>query len=227
MELTPDSTREAVIEFSHVHGEKSSPRWHQPVSFAVARGAAHVIRTKSLYSGPLFRLCLGFSEPTTGNVTVSGKQPWTLGRADVRDLRRGIGSSLEPDGLVANLSLRLNLVVPLVFATGLEFEAAVDRAEQVLDAMHLTMWGDSRPASLPAEVRQAAALARALCPRPTLLLLENPLASMDTRETRRLLSLCRTQVETLLIATHRADGIVPEFADVVWDWDEDGFRKAA
>jgi ABC-type ATPase involved in cell division len=217
-----------VISFSHVQGERSSPRWQHTVSFAVEEGSAHVIRTKSLYSAPLFRLCLGFSEPTSGDVTVGGKQPWTLGRSDVRDLRRSIGSSLEPDGLVANLSLRLNLVVPLVYATGLEFEAAVERANHVLETMHLTMWADIRPASLPGEVRQAATLARALCPQPGLLLLENPLASMDNRETRRLLALCRAQVRTLLIATHRADSsILDEFADVVWDWDEDGFRKAA
>ena len=218
---------DVVVDFGLVQGEKSSVRWADPISFQVQRGAAHVIRTKSAFSAPLFRLCLGFSEPTSGTVRVAGVAPATLGREDVRNLRRGIGSVLEPDGLVANLGLRMNLVVPLVFAIGLEFDAAVARADEMLELMHLTMWADMRPAVLPAEVRQAAALARALCPQPDLLLLENPLASMDNRETRRLLSLCRAQVETLLIATHRNDSILHEFADVVWEWDEDGFRVAA
>lgn len=218
---------DVVVDFKLVQGEKAAVRWPQTVSFQVAKGAAHVIRTKSALSAPLFRLCLGFSEPTSGTVTVQGREPWTLARADVRELRRGIGSSLEPDGLIANLTLRMNLVVPLVFATGIDFDAAVARSSEMLEVMHLTMWADVRPASLPAEVRQAAALARALCPQPSLLLLENPLASLDNRETRRLLSLCRAQVETLLIATHRNDSILHEFADAVWDWDEDGFRVAA
>jgi ABC-type methionine transport system ATPase subunit len=216
-----------VVDFNLVQGEKTALRWAKPVSFQVPQGTAHVIRTKSAYSAPLFRLCLGFSEPSHGTVVVQGREPWALARTEVRELRRGIGSSLEPDGLVANLSVRMNLVVPLVFATGLEFEAAVERANQMLELMHLTMWADIRPASLPAEIRQAAALARALCPQPALLLLENPLASLDNRETRRLLSLCRSQVETLLIATHRNDSILHEFADAVWEWDEDGFRGAA
>lgn len=223
---TRASTPEVVV-FSHVQGEKTAPRWHHPVSFVVERGTTHVIQTTSPFSGPLFRLCLGFSEPTTGSITVGGQQPWTLGRSEVRNLRRGIGSLLEPDGLVANLSLRLNLVVPLVFATGLEFDAAVVRADEMLTAMHLAMWADIRPASLPVEVRQTAALARALAPRPGLLLLENPLASTASRETRRLVAFCKAQVETVLIATHRSDGILNEVADVVWEWDEDGFRKAA
>lgn len=216
-----------VVDFNAVQGESNAVRWSQPVSFQIPRGGALLIRTNSTLSAPLFRLCLGFSEPRGGRVTVAGREPATLNRSDVRTLRRSLGCSLEPDGLVANLTLRTNLVVPLVYATGLELDEAVARAENVLDVMHLTMWGDTRPPSLPAEVRQTAALARALAPRPPLLLLENPLASVDARETRRLLSLCRVQSETLLIATHRRDGILHEFVDAVWEWDDDGFRVAA
>ena len=162
-----------------------------------------------------------------GRVSVNGQLPASLGRNEVRDYRRCIGTLLDPDGLVSNLTLRMNLIVPLVYATGLEFDEAAARAEQTLDVMHLTMWAEQRPAALPAEVRQTAALARALSPRPTLMLLENPIASVDHKETRRLLSLCRMQAETLLVATHRNDGILHEFADEVWQWDDDGFRVAA
>jgi ABC-type methionine transport system ATPase subunit len=216
-----------VVDFNSVQGETAAVRWGHPVSFQIPRGGALLIRTNSTLSAPLFRLCLGFSEPRGGRVTVDGKAPASLSRSDVRELRRSLGCSLEPDGLVANLTLRTNLVVPLVYATGLELDEAIERAENVLNVMHLTMWGDTRPAALPAEVRQTATLARALASRPSVLLLENPLASVDAKETRRLLSLCRMQVETMLIATHRRDGILHEFVDAVWEWDDDGFRAAA
>ena len=218
---------DVVIDFSHVHGEHNAVRWAKPVSFQVPRGTLLLIKTKSAFSAPLMRMCLGFSEPSNGKITIDGKQPASLGRQEVQSYRRGIGSLLDPDGLVANLNIRMNLIVPLVYATGLEFDEAAVRADQMLDVMHLTMWAESRPASLPAEIRQTAALARALVPRPALLLLENPIASVDHRETRRLLSLCRVQAETLLVATHRNDGILHEFADAVWQWDDDGFRTAA
>lgn len=216
-----------VVEFASVQGERAAPRWERPVSFQVPRGSLHLIRTRSAWSAPLLRLCLGFSEPVTGTVRVQNQEPGMLGREDVRALRRGIGCALEPDGLVANLTLRMNLVVPLVFASGLTTEQAYERADKTLDITHLTIWGNSRPAALPAEVRQTATLARALAPRTSVMLLENPLASVDSRETRRLLSLCRAQCETILIATHRKDGILHEFADAVWEWDDDGFRVAA
>ena len=218
---------DVVVDFSLVHGERAAVRWPKPVSFVLRRGALLLIKTKSAYSAPLFRMCLGFSEPSNGRVSVNGQLPASLGRNEVRDYRRGIGTLLDPDGLVSNLTLRMNLIVPLVYATGLEFDEAAARAEQTLDVMHLTMWAEQRPAALPAEVRQTAALARALSPRPTLMLLENPIASVDHKETRRLLSLCRMQAETLLVATHRNDGILHEFADEVWQWDDDGFRVAA
>ncbi|MEX2177105.1 MAG: ATP-binding cassette domain-containing protein [Gemmatimonadaceae bacterium] len=216
-----------MIDVSLVQGERGATRWSHPVSFQVPRGTAHVIRTRSALSAPLFRLCLGFSEPVSGQVVVDGREPWRLGRADIRALRRDIGSALEPDGLVANLTLRMNLIVPLIYATGLQFEDALDRSEKMLSVMHLTMWADLRPAALPAEVRQTAALARALAPRPSMLMLDNPLPSVDARETRRLFSLCKMQVETMLIATHRNDGILHEFADATSVWDDDGFRMAA
>lgn len=218
---------DVVVDFNLVQGERASVRWPKPVSFVLRRGALLLIKTKSAYSAPLFRMCLGFSEPSNGHVAVNGLAPSTLGRNDVRDYRRGIGTLLDPDGLISNLSIRMNLIVPLVYATGLEFEEAAARADQTLEVMHLTMWADQRPAALPTELRQTAALARALTPRPALMLLENPIASVDHKETRRLLSLCRMQAETLLVATHRNDGILHEFADEVWQWDDDGFRTAA
>ena len=218
---------DVVIDFSLVHGERSAVRWPKPVSFVVRRGALVLIKTKSAYSAPLLRMCLGFSEPSNGRVLVNGHAPAQLGRNDVRDFRRGIGSLLDPDGLVSNLTVRMNVIVPLVYATGLDFTEAAARAEQTLDVMHLTMWADQRPAGLPAEIRQTAALARAIASRPALMLLENPIASLDHKETRRLLSLCRMQAESLLVATHRNDGILHELADEVWQWDDDGFRTAA
>ena len=218
---------EIVVDFSLVQGERNSVRWPKPVSFVLRRGALLLIKTKSEYSAPLLRMCLGFSEPSNGRVAVNGQQPADLGRNEAQAYRRGIGTLLDPDGLVSNLTIRMNLIVPLVYATGLDFEEAGSRADQTLDVMHLTMWADQRPAALPTEVRQTAALARALSPRPALMLLENPIASLDHKETRRLLSLCRMQAETLLVATHRNDGILHEFADEVWQWDDDGFRTAA
>ena len=216
-----------VIDFNLVQGEKRTVRWPKPVSFRLKRGSLLLIKTKSAFSAPLLRMCLGFSEPSAGAVRVNGLAPAELGRNEAREYRRAIGTLLDPDGLISNLTIRMNLIVPLVYATGLDFEEAAARADQTLDVMHLTMWADQRPAALPAEIRQTAALARALSPRPALMLLENPIASVDHKETRRLLSLCRMQAETLLVATHRNDGILHEFADEVWQWDDDGFRTAA
>lgn len=214
---------DVVVDFAHVQGERGARGWPHPVSFQVQRGQMVLIRTKSDFSAPLFRLCLGFSEPASGTVTVMGKAPWALGRSGIRDLRCSVGCVLDPDGLVANMSVRQNLVVPLVYATGLHLDDAEARADRMLETLHLTIWSASRPSSLPAEVRQAVALARALCPRPSLLLLENPVASVDNRETRRLMSLCRAQGESLLVATQRNDDILDGFADAVWEWNEDGF----
>lgn len=214
---------DVVIDLAHVQGERGATRWPHPVSFQLGRGQAVVILTRGAFSGPLFRMCLGFSEPVSGTLSVFGRQPAALSRNEVRAFRSATGSVLDPDGLVSNMSVRLNLIVPLVYATGLSLEEASERADRMLEAMHLAIWSASRPSALPAEVRQTVALARALCVRPSLLLLENPLASVDGGETRRLMSLCRAQAETVLVVTHQDDDVMNAMADAVWDWSDDGF----
>lgn len=218
-----------VIRVDQVWGEAGAVRWSGavPLSFRLPAGSLAVVRTTSTLSAALFRLLLGFAGPSSGTITVLGMSPHLLDRAAARALRRRVGCVLDPDGLVANLSVRMNLVVPLVYAAGLPLAEAEARADGVLDVMHLTMWRDLRPAAIPVEMRQTAALARALCVRPELLLLDDPLASVDERETRRLVSLCRAQAGSILIATHGITGIVDELADAVWDWDDEGLRPAA
>ncbi|HEX7939849.1 MAG TPA: hypothetical protein VF483_12755, partial [Gemmatimonadaceae bacterium] len=116
---------DVIVELAEVQGERGAPRWERAVSFQVPRGTLHLIKTRSAWSAPLLRLCLGFSEPATGAITVQGREPWALGRSDARALRGTIGSALEPDGLVANMSLRMNLITPLVFANGLSTDEAM------------------------------------------------------------------------------------------------------
>ena len=66
------------------------PRPAHPVSFTVERGATHLIRTRSALSTPLFRLCLGFSEPSSGEILVEGREPWRLAREVAEGFECGI-----------------------------------------------------------------------------------------------------------------------------------------
>jgi len=201
-------------------------QWRHPLSLVVEDRAFLVIRTVPALGSRLFRLVLGAERPDTGSVSVLGEAPGDLSRPAIRTLRSRIGSVLIPDGLVGNMTVWRNLALPLIFAAGLGEEEVERRIERVVEAFGLDDIRTRRPANLPADVRQIVALARAVVGNPSLLLLDDPLASVGTVETGRLIALCRHFAGTVIATTHRRNTVLYESADDVALWDESGYREA-
>ncbi len=76
---------------------------------------------------------MGLREPVAGTVEVLGVQPGRLNRWQAQRFRRrlGVGFS-EPAGLVSNLTLRMNLIVPLLYSGSAEMSSASKRADRAL-----------------------------------------------------------------------------------------------
>jgi ABC-type metal ion transport system, ATPase component len=201
-------------------------QWRHPLSLVVEERAFLVIRTVPALGSQLFRLALGAERPSTGSVRVLGEAPGDLSRNAIRSLRSRIGSVLIPDGLVGNMTVWRNLALPLIFASGMDEDEVERRIERVAEAFGLDDIRTRRPANLPADVRQIVALARAVVGNPSLLLLDDPLASVGTVETGRLIALCRHFAGTVIATTHRRNTVLYENADDVALWDESGYREA-
>jgi energy-coupling factor transporter ATP-binding protein EcfA2 len=97
------------------------------------------------------------------------------------------------------------------------------RAADALDECGALPWADLRPGDVPPDVRQRAAVARAVARRPRLLLLEDPVYTVPPDGARELLAACRRAARTVVAATHRRDSLVLEFADTAARWDAFGF----
>lgn len=201
-------------------------QWRHPLSLVVEEGAFLVVRTVPALGSRLFRLVLGAERPESGSVSVLGESPGDLSRRAIRTLRSRIGSVLIPDGLVGNMTVWRNLALPLIFASGMDEDEVERRIERVVEAFGLDDIRTRRPANLPADVRQIVALARAVVGSPSLLLLDDPLASVGTVETGRLIALCRHFAGTVIATTHRRNTVLYENADDVALWDESGYREA-
>ncbi len=151
----------------------------------------------------LLNLIGGLDEPDAGRIEVDGEQVVGPG-AD-----RGMvfqGYSLFPWRTVAE-----NV------AFGLE-TARVPRAErrervaELLAVMGLTAWADRIPRELSGGMRQRAAIARALAPRPDVLLLDEPFGALDAQTKRVmrdfLLQVWRDLGTTILMVTHDVEEAV-------------------
>lgn len=125
----------------------------------------------------LLRLLAGLIVPEAGAVSVAGMDPAVLSR------RHRIGIAFQDHALMPWLSTRANIALPFHLAGQRRDDARVDR---LLRLVGLDGFAAARPAQLSGGMRQRASIARALVLQPDLLLLDEPMGSLDAVTRRRL-----------------------------------------
>lgn len=146
-------------------------------------------------------------ESVAGIVPVSDGRIMVSGR-DVTGLppeRRGVGIVYQDCALFPHLSVAKNIEFGLRYHNG-SSTAARARCRDLVHRLGLTSLMDRLPATLSGGEKQRVALARALATAPTVLLLDEPLSSLDPcfrEEIRELFrSLHRETGLTVLMVTH-------------------------
>ena len=130
----------------------------------------------------LLRVIAGLSEPTSGTVSFDG--------ADLRDVpvhRRGFGLVFQDHALFPHRDVAGNVAFGLRMQ-GVRGRGLASRVAGELELVGLAGAEHRDVTTLSGGEQQRVALARALAPRPRLLLLDEPLASLD-RELRDRLAL--------------------------------------
>ena len=120
------------------------------------------------------RILVGLLAPTEGRALIGGRDV----REDPLAARRRLG--YVPDGapLYANLSARRHLLL-VGRLHGLEGEALEVEAARLLESLDLAERADDPVGDFSHGMRQKVALACAILPRPTLLILDEPLSGLD------------------------------------------------
>jgi putative ABC transport system ATP-binding protein len=156
----------------------------------------------------LLSLIGGLDRPTEGEISVDGQAIAGLGAAHLADLRlRKIGFVFQTYSLVPVLSAIENVefILRLMGRPAAEREA---RAREVLREVGLEGLEDRRPSRLSGGQQQRVAVARALAPKPAIVLADEPTANLDSQNAEELIALMArlnaASGVTFLIATHDA-----------------------
>lgn len=204
----PDPTRaDAGIEFRSVRVIREGRTLLDGISVRIPRGQTMGITGptgsgKSLLVSLLPRLL----DPDEGDVLVGGR---SVRAVPLRDLRAGIGMApQEPVLFSETLAHNLAFGMDAPETEVVRWAAVTAHLHEDVEAMPLrydTLLGE-RGVTLSGGQRQRTAIARAIARRPPILILDDPLAAVDTQTEAAILGKLRGAIEgrTTLIVSHRA-----------------------
>ncbi len=128
----------------------------------------------------LIKIIAGLLKPDRGTVNVLGKNVPDLGKKELQQLRLKIGFSFQNSALYDSMTVKENLLFPLVrnstHLSKKEIDTAVD---SVLEAVDLKRAINQMPGELSGGQRKRIGIARTLILRPEVMLYDEPTAGLD------------------------------------------------
>jgi multiple sugar transport system ATP-binding protein len=165
------------------YGEgRHGPRWAlRELDLEVASGEYLVLLGPSgAGKTTALRLVAGLEAPSTGRILFDGSDVTA-----VPPERREVGLVFQHGALFPHLTVRENLSLRLRLQ-GLPRAEIQRRTEALAELLSMTGWLERLPGELSGGERQRVALGRALAGRPSVLLLDEPLAALDAPLRRQL-----------------------------------------
>ena len=172
-----------------------------------------IVGTSGSGKSTLLHMLGGLDRPTSGSVTVDGKDIFSLkDEALTIFRRRKIGFVFQSYNLVPVLNVYENIVLPIQL-DGRKVEGAF--IGQIVKTLGLDGRLDALPSQLSGGQQQRVAIARALAAAPAIILADEPTGNLDSRTSQDVLSLLKVTSQkfsqTIVMITHNEE--IAQMAD--------------
>ena len=177
------------------------------VSFTINRGEfTAIVGPSGSGKTTLLNIIGGLDRPSSGKVTVNGTDISTLSDNALIDFRKNnIGFVFQSYNLIPVLTAKENVEFVMLLQNTSK-EKRDHRTAELMEAVGLSDRMHNRPAELSGGQQQRVAVARALAPKPSFILADEPTANLDSASTANLLDMmARLNVEehmTFIFSTH-------------------------
>jgi phospholipid/cholesterol/gamma-HCH transport system ATP-binding protein len=190
------------------------------VSFTIPKGAmTFVLGESGVGKSVLLKLILGLLRPDAGAIRVNGERVDTMPERELMRVRADIGMVFQELALFDSLTVAENVGYRLSEEMRMPDDQVRARVEDVLGFIGLGEFMERMPSELSGGQRRRVAIARAMAPRPGLILFDDPTTGLDPiiastvdeeivklRDLERMTSIFVTQQirDAFYIATHHA-----------------------
>ncbi|KSV75995.1 hypothetical protein N185_16235 [Sinorhizobium sp. GW3] len=202
-----------MIEIRNLQKKYGSIDVLRGIDFAASAGdVVAVIGGSGSGKSTLLR-CMNFLEtPTHGHVTILGENMSfpvacrsAIDAERVRHLRKRIGMVFQGFNLWSGKTIFENAIEAPIHVHGLARRDAARRADHYLAKVGLYEKKNRYPEELSGGQQQRAAIARALCCEPELMLFDEPTSALDPElvgEVLRVMRLLAAEGRTMVVVTH-------------------------
>ena len=210
------NNRPIAVQVEDLHKSFGSLEVLKGVSLAARDGDVVSMIGASGSGKSTFLRCINFLEmPTKGSIQVTGEDvslaPGADGnlhptnRKQLERIRTRLGMVFQSFNLWQHMTVLQNVIEAPVHVLGLTKSVAIERAEKLLHKVGLYEKRDQYPAFLSGGQQQRAAIARALCMEPRVMLFDEPTSALDPELVGEVLKVIRDLAEegrTMILVTH-------------------------
>ena len=169
----------------------------------------------------LIRCFIRLEEHQEGKITVDGIE-LTQATKDIEKIRAEVGMVFQQFNLFPHLSVVDNCALAPIWVKKMPKREAEELALQQLEQVHISDQARKFPGQLSGGQQQRAAIARALCMKPKIMLFDEPTSALDPEMIKEVLDVMVELANggmTMIVVTHEM-GFAKEVADQMIFMDE-------
>lgn len=195
------------------HSFKNGPETTQvlhSINFEVKRGEmVALLGSSGSGKSTLLNLMAGLMKPTEGSIYIADQDIVKLNENSLAEFRRKhIGFIFQAYELIANLTVRENVELPLIFQ-GVRPAERKQKAMRLLEQVGIPDKAELFTSQLSGGQQQRVSIARSLITEPSVIFADEPTGNLDTRTEEEIIAILKNLNEsvdtTFIIVTHEME----------------------